>query len=150
MRCSFPLKDQISPCSFSGLPITVQAQHPRLPPLPPLLQLGHLEIGQYAPQTLSAEMDAAVGCTQAVCSNTPLSVVASLPPFAQLEALIPPPLPLGHLGTGRNAPKTISVKMDAAVVCTQAVFSNALLSVEASIPQFARLYEQTGRYHSVL
>ena len=52
----------------------------------------------------------------------------------------------GHLGTGSNAPKIISAEMDAAVVCTLAVCSNAPLSVAASTPPFARPYEQTGHY----
>ena len=49
--------------------------------------------------------------------------------------------------TGRNAPRTPCVEMDAAVLCSQAVCSNALRSVVVALtPQFARLYEQAGYF----
>jgi len=56
-------------------------------------------------------------------------------------------LGVGHLETGRSAPQTPSAGMDAAVVRTPAVRSNAPHSmVVASTPPFARLHEQTGCY----
>ena len=52
---------------------------------------------------------------------------------------------LERLGTGHNAPETPRAEMDAAaVVCTPAVCPNVPLSVAASTPTFAWLYEQAG------